>query len=423
MEERDRTRMKNDVEIVLVGQELLIGERSDSHVRYMGRGLRRCGVRVARAHVVGDSVDDIADVVEKRVTEARVLIVTGGLGPTPDDVTRVGVARALGLELDFHQSTWEEIEDFFAKRGRVATAVNRTQAQFPSGATIIRNDLGTAPGFVVEHGGTTVVVLPGPPVELSRMFEKDVLPLARQIFQRKPVRVEVFRTIGVGESNMREILGDKLDAITAFTVSSLPSRSGVDIVLTEKPQVEDRAALAEDADRFERDLRETIGTYFYERGERSLFEVVHDLLIDRRETLAVAESLTGGWIGKRFTDLSGSSGYLLADVVAYSNESKIDQLGVDPETLSAFGAVSEETCTEMAHGIRRRTGATYGLATTGIAGPTGATPGKPLGLTFIGVSWEGGCRVNRQVYPGSRDDVRRRASYGVTWLLFDHLKE
>lgn len=414
--------MKNDVEIVLVGDELLSGNRSDSHIPYLGRELRRCGVRVARAHVVGDSIGDIAAIIGTRKTATRVLIVTGGLGPTPDDITREGVAKALGLELEFHDPSWKAIQEFFAERGRAATAVNRRQAEFPYGSRIMPNELGTAPGFIVEHEGTTVVVLPGPPVEVHRMFGNDVLPLFRELFRREPVRIEVYRTMGVGESKMQEILGDKLDGIATYTVSSLPSRTGVDIVLTEKPRVTDRAALDEEADRFGRDLRDIIGTHFYARGERSLFEVVHDLLVARRETLAIAESLTGGWIGKRFTDIPGSSAYLLADVVAYSDEAKVDCLDVRRETLSAHGAVSEEACREMGHGIRRRTGATYGLATTGIAGPTGATVEKPVGLTFVGVSYDGGCRIKRLVYAGNRDDVRKRATYGVTWLLFDHLK-
>jgi len=412
---------KNEIEILLVGDELLKGERSDAHVSHMGRALHRRGARVARAHVVGDSVDAIAAVVAERVAAARVLIVAGGLGPTPDDITRIGVAKALGLELEFHEPSWQTIQKYFADRGKVASDVNRQQAEFPAGATVIPNGLGTAPGFSVDHQGATVVVLPGPPVEAHRMLEIDVLPMVQNIFQRDAVRVETYRTIGVGESVMREIVGDKLDAIDAYVVSSLPSRFGVDIVLTQKEGDVERTALDVEAERLERDLRGVIGTKLYERGERSLFEVVHDELTRRGETLAVAESLTGGWIGKRFTDLAGSSAYFLADVVSYSDDAKAEYLGVQSETLSTFGAVSEETCTEMVHGIRHRTGATYGLATTGIAGPGGATPKKPVGLTYIGVSWDGGCLVKRQVYSGARDDVRQRSVHGVVWLLYDYL--
>jgi nicotinamide-nucleotide amidase len=412
---------RNDVEIVLVGDELLTGERSDAHARYLGHELLGAGVEVARVHTVGDSAGELAGLLRERLAAARVLIVTGGLGPTPDDVTREGVAQALGLDLEFHEPSWEAIQGFFARRGRTATEVNRQQAMFPAGAEVIDNDLGTAPGFAVEGGGATVYVLPGPPVELRPMFEATVLPGVRAVFGREAVRVETFRIIGVGESKLRELLGDRLDAISAYKVSYLPSRISVDVVLKAKTGVRSRDELDEEAAQFERDLRDKIGNYFYERGKRSLFHVVHDLLISRRETLAVAESLTGGWICKRFTDISGSSAYLLGGVVAYANDAKADVLGVQRETLERFGAVSEETCTEMAHGIRHRLGATYGLATTGIAGPTGGTAKKPVGLTYIGLSWDGGCLVKRQVYAGTRDDVRQRASSGVVWMLFDRL--
>ena len=412
---------RNDVEVVLVGDELLKGEKSDAHVQFLGRELLGSGVRVVRAHTVGDSIEEIAEVIRGRLASARVLIVTGGLGPTPDDITRDGVALALGLDLEFDEQSWEVIQKYFAERGKTASDVNRQQAMFPSGSDVLPNALGTAPGFVVDGGGATVFVLPGPSVEVRRMFEEHAHPRIRAALEREPVRVETYRTIGVGESKLRELIGDRLDAISAYKVSYLPSRISVDIVLTEKPGLADRGRLDEEAERFEGELRDKIGNYFYECGDRSLFHVVHDLLTSRGETLAVAESLTGGWISKHFTDVSGSSAYLLGDVVAYADDAKVELLGVQRETLEQYGAVSEETCTEMAHGVRHRLGATYGLATTGVAGPTGGTAKKPVGLTYIGLSWDGGCQVKRLVYAGTRDDVRQRASHGVVWMLFNRL--
>jgi nicotinamide-nucleotide amidase len=414
---------RSDLEVILVGDELLAGIHGDTHLEYLGRAFRRVGVRVARAHIIGDSVDDIASLVGQRRGETRALVVTGGLGPTADDITREGVARALGLALEFHEPSWTSIQDFYSRRGKQATDNNRRQAYFPTGAAVLPNELGTAPGFVVESGGTTVFVLPGPPEEIRAMVEADVIARVRKLFGCTPLRVETFRTVGVGESKLISLVGDNLGALTAYTVSSLPSTTGVDIVLTQAAGVTDRSLLDAEADEIERVLKKTIGSHFYERGERSLTEVLGDLLARRGETVAVAESLTGGWIGKQLTDVSGSSRYFLADVVSYSNESKIDYLGVKHETIDRHGAVSEETCTEMAQGIRCRTGATYGLATTGIAGPTGATPNKPVGLTYIGLSWEGGCVVKRVEYSGTRDGVRRRASDGVLWLLLDRLTD
>jgi nicotinamide-nucleotide amidase len=412
----------SDVEVIVVGDEILKGDRPDAHLSFIAHRLMTCGVRVARAAVVGDDIDAISAAVTNASKSARVVILTGGLGPTPDDITRRGVAKAFELELEFHEPSWRVIQKFFTERGFIAADVNRQQAEFPAGSEVMPNTLGTAPGFRLERPETTVFVMPGPSIEVHRMFEESVVPRIEAIFGRDPVRVETFRTIGVGESHLRTILGDKLDAIQSYTVSYIPSRIAVDVVLTEKAGQTSRDLLDKEADRFEQQLREKTGNKFFERGNRSLFGVVQDLLIDRGETLAVAESLTGGWIGKQFTDLPGSSGYFLADVVAYSNEAKSEFLGVKTETLATFGAVSDEVCTEMAHGVRHRTGATYGLATTGIAGPAGATPQKPLGLTFIGVSWDGGCTVKRLVYAGTRDDVRQRACNGVVWLLFDFLR-
>lgn len=410
----------HDAEVILVGDELLKGERSDAHLAYLGRALARYGVRVARARVVGDTAEVIAEGVREGIGRARVLIVTGGLGPTPDDVTRDGVAAALGRALEFHEGSWSHIVAFFARYGREATENNRRQAYFPAGAEVLGNDGGTAPGFAVEERGTTTFVLPGPPHELQRMFEHDVAPRLASIFAREPLRVETLRTIGVGESQLVVWFGEMLDGLRWFAVSSLPWVSGVDVVLTarEGGLPED---LDEEAGRVVSAFVSRLGSKFYERGERSLAQVTGELLAARKETLAVAESLTGGLVAELLTDVPGSSRYFLAGATTYSNESKSAWAGVDPRTVGRVGAVSEEVCAEMAEGVRSRMGATWGLSTTGIAGPTGATPDKPLGLTYLGVAGPGGGRVVRKEYRGTREQVRRRAAHGVLWVLYDRL--
>lgn len=409
----------HDAEVILVGDELLKGERRDAHLGHVGRGLLRCGVRVSRSHTVGDEPGVIAGVVRECLPRTRVLVVTGGLGPTKDDITRVGVSEALGLELEFHEPSWKHIVEMFARHGAEATENNRQQAMFPVGATVIENDNGSAPGFAVAHGETTVFVLPGPPRELQPMFDRFVVARVWEIFGREALRVETFRTIGVGESTLVTNFGELFDSVTDSRISFLPSLVGVDIVLTQTGKV---SAVDAEAVRMEAALREGIGNKFYEHGERSLAEVVHDRLIERGETLGIAESLTGGMLGDMFVAHPGSSAYLRADVVTYCDESKHTFLGVRKETLKQFGAVSEETCTEMAHGIRNRTEATWGMATTGIAGPSGATAKKPVGLTYIGVAWDGGSRVKRIRYHGNRTAIRERAAWGAMWLLFDRLR-
>ena len=409
-----------DVEVILVGDELLRGDRRDQHLAFLGRELQAAGARVSRAHAVGDRTAEIAGVVRERLSQARVLIVTGGLGPTDDDITREAVAEALQAPLDFHEPTWNTIVEFFAARGRTATEANRRQACFPRGAEIIGNALGTAPGFHALHNDAHVFVLPGPPTELQPMFRELVSPRLVTIFGRDRLRVDTFRTIGVGESQLVDTLGDAVTGLGAFTVSWLPNGYGVDIVLTQKASAA-VARMNDESERLHARLTDTLGSKYYERGERPLAKVVGDALVARTETVAVAESLTGGTVARLLTEHAGSSAYFLASTVAYANTAKVDLLGVRAETIEQFGAVSEEACTEMAHGIRRRAKATYGLATTGIAGPTGATAHKPVGLTFIAVAWDGGVQAKRLIYPGERSLVRERAAHGVLWMLHDRL--
>jgi nicotinamide-nucleotide amidase len=410
----------HDAEIILVGDELLKGERADSHLAYLARALARYGVRVGGAYVVGDAADSIAEVVRARLGLTRVLVVTGGLGPTPDDVTRLGVAKALGRELEFHEDSWRRIVAFFERIGREATDANRSQATFPEGAEVIGNDGGTAPGFVAKARGTTTFVLPGPPHELRRMFEAAVAPRVEAAFSRPPLRVETLRTIGVGESQLMVYFGAMLDGLAAYTVSSLPWISGVDIVLTARRDAGGGVLEAEAREVVEA-MSRRLGPRFYERGERSLAEVTGSTLARRAETVAVAESLTAGLVSKLLTDAPGSSAYFLAGAAVYSNHSKTALVGVDPAAIESRGAVSEDVCARMAEGVRTRCNATWGLSTTGIAGPAGGSEEKPVGLTYMGLSSQRELRVERRTYFGGRDAVRQRAAYGAIWMLYEHL--
>ncbi len=413
--------MRNDVEVILVGDELLRGERRDAHLTYIAHALRRAGVRVSRAHVAGDDAGAIAGLLNERLPLARVLVLTGGLGPTDDDVTREGVAQVLDLPLEFREDAWQEIVRFMESRGREATPANRRQAYFPATSVVIPNPVGTAAGFRVDSGETAVFVLPGPPAELQAMVTASVLPAIESIFNRPPLRVEMFRTIGITESQLFELLSPDTARLQVCTVSWLPTLGGVDVILTQRTGA-DPAIIDGECDLIHACLTERTGNKYYERGERPIAKVVGDLLLARGESVGVAESLTGGGIARLFTDNPGCSEYFLAGAVTYSNGSKADMLGVRQETLDEFGAVSEETCTEMAHGIRRGARATWGIATTGIAGPGGGSPHKPVGLTYIGVAWEGGVQVKRIIFPGDRATVRVRASSLAVWLLYDRLR-
>jgi nicotinamide-nucleotide amidase len=414
---------RGEVELILVGNELLKGQKRDAHLAYVGRLVSTAGVRVESALVIGDDRDRIAAVVRERAAHARVLIVAGGLGPTHDDVTREGVADGLGLAIEFRESEWKRIEAMFTDMGRKADESNRRQAYFPQGSRSIANRRGTAAGFVAETAECLVAVLPGPPRELVPMMRETVLPYIQRIYGRASLYQETFRTAGIGESDMTPLVGPIFDRFVEFEISSLPYLGGVDIVLTEKTPGGDAALVRRRALEFESELRAALGHRFFGKGDETLEAVIGNELSRRRETLAVAESLTGGLIGKRLTDVAGSSRYLLADVVAYSNASKTTLLDVGAESIDSRGAVSEDVCRGMADGARRRTGATYGLATTGIAGPTGGTAEKPIGLTYYGMTWEGGADIRRRVFPGDREDVRERAAHAVLFLLYTRLAD
>ena len=411
---------RHDVELLLVGNELLRGDRRDSHVEFLGRALLEAGARVERVHVAGDDVGEICGVVRERLPMTRVLVVTGGLGPTLDDVTREGVAEGLGLPLEFDEGQWAKIQAYFARSGRIASESNRRQAMFPRGAAPVENPRGTAPGFTIERGGCLVAVLPGPPPELRTMADASLVPAVAAIFNRAAPVTRTFRTMGIGESQMSPLL-DRLAAdYPEFTISSLPHITGVDLIIRAKPDAGASGAAAR-ADAFETDLRAELGKKIYTTANETLEEIVGRLLVARCESIAVAESLTGGLLGKRLTDVPGSSRYVLADVVAYANEAKIEFLGVSARSLSSFGAVSEAVCREMAEGARRRAGATWGLSTTGVAGPDGGTAEKPVGLAYFGLSWEGGSEIRRRVFSGARPDVRERVAWAALFLLYEFL--
>lgn len=412
---------KSDVEIIIVGNELLRGDRRDSHLEFLGRRLLRMGVRLDHAHVVGDDRERIAELVAARIKKSRVLIVTGGLGPTHDDITRDAVADGLGVTLEFVEDQWEAIQAMFARYGWKVSESNRRQAFFPKGATPIANARGTAPGFVAQSGGCLVAVCPGPPREFRAMLDNDIVPMIERAFDRPELVQEIYRTAGIGESKLTPLIESLLDRHKGLTVASLPHIAGVDLLVRAGRNAGNAADLRLVMDGFEKDLRASLAHRIYAKGDVSFEEVIGDLLADRGETLAVAESLTGGLMGKRLTDVSGSSRYLLADVVSYSNESKSKFLGVAGDTLIAHGAVSRPVCREMADGVRIATGATYGFATTGIAGPTGGTDEKPVGLCYFGLSWEGGADIQRRIFPGERNAVRERVVWASFFLLYEKL--
>ena len=395
-----------NIELINTGSELLLGRVLNTHQQWLCRQLADRGYVVTRQVAVADTGADIQQAVREALTRADLIITTGGLGPTSDDITRDLIAQLLGRKLHEDAGMVAHIESFFKHRHRVMPASTRVQAMIPAGAEILPNPHGTAPGLAIEvapnafrDGGrrSWLVMLPGPPRELRPMFTDAVVPLlARALPLEDAFVCRTLKTTGMGESVVEETVAGPLKALTEAGLElGYCARTG-EVDLRFVARGAQGAALVAEAAEIARGL---LGVAVYGEGDEQLEAVLVQMLTARNETLAVAESCTGGFLANRVTNVSGASAVFLAGLVTYSNEAKREFLGVQAETLAAHGAVSEAVAREMAEGARRRTGATYALATTGIAGPTGGTPAKPVGTVFIAVASPRGtsvlARVNR----------------------------
>jgi nicotinamide-nucleotide amidase len=404
------------IEIVAVGDELLSGATIDSNGARIGRELEPLGLRVVRKTTVGDEAAAIIAAVGSALERTGAVITTGGLGPTPDDVTKEAVAEALGRELEFREDLWQRLLQRWAHRGRIPQT-NRKQAEVPAGAEAFPNPRGTAPGLVVDDQQKGLcILLPGPPDELEHLLANSVVPyLAGRTKPdaRRPYR-RFLRTAGIAESAIAEKVSARLDDLPV-DVAFLPEFDGNDIRLTGWATDEDEIAsvLQEAVARLQRIL----GDHIYGEGDIELADVVGQLLRGRGLKVAVAESCTAGLIAKRLTDRSGSSDYFWGGAVVYDDLAKVGLLGVEKETILQHGAVSEETAREMVEAICRRSGVEAGIAVTGIAGPTGGTEEKPVGTVWLAVRlWDKTVAAHRY-YPGERDIVRARAAQGALDLL------
>jgi nicotinamide-nucleotide amidase len=357
------------VELITTGNELLLGFTLNSHVNYLAQQLAALGLRLTRHVTVGDDRVEMSAAVRAALARADVLLITGGLGPTSDDITREVVAGLLGRPLVTDEAVAEAIRERFRKRGRVMPAKNLVQALVPAGATVLPNANGTAPGLAIQHAGKLIVLLPGPPRELQPMFAQSVRPLL-PVAGRLDCRV--FKVAGLPESVVEEKVA--------------PVVQGVELGYCARPgEVEVRVIGARAAEA-EQQIRAVLGNHIFGTGSDRLEDVVVRRLAELGQTVATVESCTGGLIAHRLTNVSGSSAVFRQGWVTYSNEAKMQAVGVTEASLRAHGAVSEVVAREMAAGARQRSGADFALSATGIAGPTGGTPTKPVGLVFIGLA-------------------------------------
>jgi nicotinamide-nucleotide amidase len=403
------------VEIITIGDELLDGSRANTNAAYLGEGLSSIGGLVTRSVAVGDQADAIEREVAEAIDRADIVVTTGGLGVTADDRTRQAVSRVMGARLELDETALERVRAFFESRGETMPEINISQAMIPEGARPIENRRGTAPGLMFERDGTLLFVLPGPPHELRSMLDGFVMPFLEGRGLRKLTRERLLRTTGISESRIAERVGPTAKRLARTDIVYLPSITGVDIKVIgrgETPAEADKTAESS-AEK----LAARLEPFVYARGRESLEKVVGYALSMRHATLSVAESCTGGGIGRRVTRVPGSSDYFKGGVIAYSNELKQKLLKVKAATLRAHGAVSEETAAEMAAGVRKICGTDYGVSVTGIAGPTGGSREKPVGTVYVGVQGPQGTSVRPYRFSGARSAVRGAAEQAALELL------
>lgn len=406
--------------MVAVGDELLLGETTDTNAAWLGRWLARHGLPVARRWTVGDVEAHIQDAVTAALEVADLVVVTGGLGPTPDDLTRDAVASLLGRPLHEDEGILERIRKKFRDRGvDELPGPNRRVAQVPEGARILANPRGTAPGLALEAGGGRhVLLLPGPPRELQGIVEGALEELLGEWLGGRlpPVHLRTLHTTGIPESLLSERVDGVLPEDTGpVTLAFLPDPVGVDIRLTARGVEEPEARRW--FDRIEEALAPVVGPWRYESEDGDLVGALSRALRRGGHTVATAESCTGGLVAKRLTDRAGASDVFPGGIVAYANEAKESLLGVDPDLLAAHGAVSEPVARAMAEGAARALGATAGVGITGVAGPDGGTAEKPVGTVWIAATLEGRTVSRLERVPGDRREVRERSAQAAVALL------
>ena len=409
----------NNAEILCVGTEILIGDIVNTNAAYISEKLALMGISQYYQAVVGDNPKRLKNAILSALERCDLLIMSGGLGPTYDDLTKETAAECMGRRLFLNEEALERMKARFEIRGRIMTKNNEKQAYIPEGSTVFQNECGTAPGCAIEdfERGKIVIMLPGPPFELKRMFSEQVIPYLQRFTDRHFVSRNV-NIFGMGESEVETRLKELMESSVNPTVAPYCGDGEVRLRVTASAKtVEECELLVTGA--IERIMQSEVAPYVY-GVDTDLAKAVVTTYSDKKKTLAIAESCTGGLISKRVTDVSGSSEILGYGCVTYANEAKIKLLSVKPETLQTYGAVSEQTAAEMANGVRALAGADVGIATTGIAGPGGGTEQKPVGLVYLGIASEKGTRVVRLMLPGDRNRVRILASSNA---LNEALKE
>lgn len=403
-----------NAEILAVGTELLLGDIVNTNAQYLAKELAQLGIAVYYQTVVGDNPQRLEDTIQNAFSRADLVITTGGLGPTEDDLTKETGAKYFLKELHMDEKAKNMLEQYFVKTGRKMTENNMKQAYVPEGSIVLYNENGTAPGIIIEENNKILVMLPGPPKETIPMFEKQVKPFLEKK-QEYTLVSRVLRVAGIGESAMETKVKDIIDAQDNPTIAPYAKSTEALLRITAKAQSKEEAlALIEPV---AQKIYERLGEAVYAEGETNIESVVSQMLIEKEMTIATSESCTGGLLAGTLIEYPGISKVFIDGVVSYSNESKMKRLGVKKETLERYGAVSHETAAEMAKGIAQTAGTRIGISTTGVAGPDGGTKEKPIGLVYIGICIDGKVQTKEYHFIGNRERIRERTVYtALDWL-------
>lgn len=394
-----------DAEIIAVGSELLTPSKLDTNSLYLTEKLNALGVEVVRKTIAGDDRGRLSTIIRSAIAPGRIVLITGGLGPTEDDVTRDAAADATGRKLKFDQGVLDWLEARFKRFGRTMAEINKRQAWIIEGAEILPNERGTAPGQWIEHEGSYIALLPGPPGELKPMFESEIVPRLQSRLPATVIRTLFYRVAGMGESDLDQLISPVYTKYANPVTTILAGAGDIQI------HMRARCSTAAEAETLlfrevAPKIEALLGDRIYSRDGSSLEVIIGRMLRDRGATLAVAESCTGGMLGARITSVPGSSDYFAGGFLTYTAAMKIAMLDVDPDLVEKYTVVSEQVARAMADGARIRTGATFALSVTGIAGPDGGTEESPVGTVFIGLSGPHGTDARRFRFPGDRARIR-----------------
>ena len=404
-----------DAEIVTIGDEIITGHITDTNSTYMARQLTAIGVNVRYKTSVGDSLVDMEEAFRLALKRSSLVIATGGLGPTDDDITKRAIVKVFKRNLIFHEEVLEEIKARYTRRGIQMPGINQNQALLPQGAKFFPNKHGSAVGICIAEQGRIFIALPGVPREMQQILTDEVIPYVKSLKINRHTHAVNLHTTGIIEAKLAELIAPGLKLEAGVKLAYLPSYSGVHLRII---VISDNAQEAEEkARKLVAHLESVCGKYIYGRHDDTLEGVVGQLLIDNDQTVSVAESCTGGQLGMLVTTVPGSSSYFLGGVIAYSNDVKIDKLKVPANIIKTHGAVSEECAIAMAQGCRKMFESSYALSITGIAGPDGGTEDKPVGTVFIGLASAHATRAKKFVFGSDREVNRTRAVFAAIEML------